>query len=118
MDIFLTKRICSFLVIIILISSRSQPKNNTVDSGQIILSVNAYSFSDLLSAKDHRNNQQVYSLFNLIDWCATRNIKVIDPTAYFFPSYPEVPSDDYIEKFKNRADELGIAICRHILINA
>lgn len=77
---------------------------------RIILSVNAYSFSDLLSAKDDKNSRQVYTLFNLLDWCASQHIEAMDPTGYFFPSYPEVPSDEYIEKFKNRAQELGIAI--------
>jgi sugar phosphate isomerase/epimerase len=75
-----------------------------------VLSVNAYSFSDLLSARNSRDNQQVYTLFNLLDWCATKNIKALDPTAYFFPTYPQVPSDEYLVKFKNRAAELGIAI--------
>jgi sugar phosphate isomerase/epimerase len=72
--------------------------------------VNAYSFSDLLEARDSRNKQQVYTLFNLIDWCAGQNIKALDPTAYFFPAYPEVPSDEYLEKFKNYAAKAGVAI--------
>jgi sugar phosphate isomerase/epimerase len=76
----------------------------------INLSVNAYSFADLLSARDKRDNQLVYTYFNLMDWCAANNIKALDPTAYFFPTYPEVPSDQYIAKFKNRAAELGIEI--------
>jgi sugar phosphate isomerase/epimerase len=49
-------------------------------------------------------------LFNLLDWCADKKIKALDPTAYFFPTYPEVPSDEYLKKFKNRAALLGIAI--------
>ena len=39
-----------------------------------------------------------------------RHIKALDPTAYFFPTYPEVPSDEYLKKFKDRAAELGIVI--------
>ena len=77
---------------------------------EIIFSLNAYSFSDLLSAKDSRDNEQVYSLFNLLDWCASQDIEGLDPTGYFFPTYPEVPSDEYLKKFKDRADELGITI--------
>jgi sugar phosphate isomerase/epimerase len=72
--------------------------------------VNAYSFADLLSAKSSRNDAQVYTLFNLLDWCASQKIQALDPTGYFFPTYPEPPSDAYIEKFKSRAAELGIAI--------
>lgn len=76
----------------------------------LIPSLNAYSFSDLLVAKDARDKQQVYSLFNLLDWCATNKIKGLDPTAYFFSTYPEVPSDEYLKKFKDRAAELGITL--------
>lgn len=76
----------------------------------IILSVNAYSFADVLSAKEPRDKQQVFSYFNLLDWCASKNIKALDATAYFFPTYPEVPSDEYLEKFRNYAQKLGIAI--------
>jgi sugar phosphate isomerase/epimerase len=76
----------------------------------VIVGLNAYSFSDLLVAKDARDKQQVYTLFNLMDWCATQKIKVLDPTAYFFPTYPEVPSDEYLKKFKDRAAQLGIII--------
>jgi sugar phosphate isomerase/epimerase len=76
----------------------------------LVPSLNAYSFSDLLMAKDARNNQPLYSLFNLLDWCASKKIKAIDPTAYFFPTYPEVPSDDYLNQFKDKAAALGIVI--------
>jgi len=78
--------------------------------GTLIPAVNAYSFSDLLSAKDTRDKQQVYNYFNLLDWCATQKIKALDPTAYFFPTYPAVPSDEYLKRFKDRAAELGIVI--------
>lgn len=76
----------------------------------IVLALNAYSFADLLRAKSQRSNEQVYTLFNLLDWCASKNIKALDPTAYFFPTYPKVPSDEYLERFKKRADDLGVAI--------
>lgn len=76
----------------------------------LIPALNAYSFSDLLTARDSRDKQQVYSYFNLLDWCALKKIKALDPTAYFFPTYPEVPSDEYLKKFKDRAAELGIVI--------
>lgn len=77
---------------------------------QLIPALNAYSFSDLLEARDLRNKEPVYTLFNLLDWCATQEIAALDPTAYFFPGYPEVPDDAYLESFKNRAAALGIAI--------
>jgi sugar phosphate isomerase/epimerase len=76
----------------------------------VILAVNAYSFSDLLSARNARDNQPVYTFFNLIDWCAAKNIKALDPTGYFFPTYPEVPSDEYIQQLKDYAAKAGVAI--------
>ncbi len=74
----------------------------------LIISINAFSFNDLLSSRD-KNNEQVFTLFNLLDWCASKKIKAIDVTAYYFPTYPDVPSDEYIETLKRKADQLGIA---------
>lgn len=89
------------------LTAAAQKKKNNVP---LIPSLNAYSFSDLLMARNPRDSQQVYTLFNLLDWCATQKIKALDPTAYFFPTYPEVPSDAYLEKFKDRAAQLDIVI--------
>jgi sugar phosphate isomerase/epimerase len=101
----------SSLLVVANLMSASLPKEKEAENkSDIVLSVNAYSFCDLLMAKESRDNDQVYSLFNLLDWCKSQNIKALDPTGYFFPTYPEVPSDEYIAKFKNRAAELGIQI--------
>jgi sugar phosphate isomerase/epimerase len=90
------------------ITSLAQKKKS--EDKPVITALNAYSFSDLLTARDARNKEQVYTLFNLLDWCATQHIKSLDPTAYFFPTYPEVPSDEYLKRFRDRAAELGIVI--------
>lgn len=95
---------------LLLSTSCTEPKTDNECTDKIIIGVNAYSFADLLLARSSRNNEQVYTLFNLLDWCASHNIKALDPTGYFFPTYPEPPSDEYITKFKTRAAELGIAI--------
>lgn len=95
---------------IVLNTNPSYCQTSTRNDDPIKLSLNAYSFSDLLSVREQRDNQPVYTLFNLLDWCASQNIKAIDPTGYFFPGYPEVPSDEYINRFKNRAAALGIEI--------
>lgn len=76
----------------------------------LIPSLNAYSFSDLMVAKDARDKQHVYTLFNLLDWCADKKIKGLDATAYFFPTYPSVPTDDYLKKFKEKAASLDIVL--------
>jgi sugar phosphate isomerase/epimerase len=50
------------------------------------------------------------SLLDLLDFCAEVNFDAIDPTGYFFPGYPKVPSDNYINEFKRRAFQLGLDI--------
>jgi len=87
-----------------------QQKKTANNKAPVIAALNAYSFSDLLTARDTRDKQQVYTLFNLLDWCSSKNIKALDPTAYFFPTYPDVPSDEYLKQFKDRAAALGVVI--------
>jgi len=73
------------------------------------LSLNAYSFSKLLN--DHiRGRGPGMTLFELLDFCAENNFDAIDPTGYFFPGYPEVPTDEFINNFKRRAFQLGLDI--------
>jgi sugar phosphate isomerase/epimerase len=114
MKINFYKGIALFAVILFLnlhaLPVSAQKKQSEKKDVPVIASLNAYSFSDLLTARDARNKEQVYTLFNLLDWCAANHIKALDPTAYFFPTYPEVPSDEYLKKFKDRAAELGIVI--------
>ncbi len=76
----------------------------------IILALNAYSFNDLLLAKEKRDNQSLFTIFNLMDWCASQKIAAVDLTGYYFPGYPEVPSDQYILQVRNKAKQLGIVI--------
>jgi sugar phosphate isomerase/epimerase len=73
------------------------------------VSLNAYSFSKLLN--DHiKGRGQGMTLFDLLDFCAQHNFDAIDPTGYFFPGYPAVPDDKYINNFKRRAFQLGLDI--------
>ena len=60
------------LVFLTVSLSVAQKKKDKKEIAPIIAAVNAYSFSDLLTARDTRNKQQVYTLFNLLDWCATQ----------------------------------------------
>ncbi len=97
----------ALLLIVMVLPCMGQANKN---HAPVITGLNAFSFNDLLMARDAHNNQPVFTLFDLLDWCATQKIKAIDPTAYFFPTYPEVPPDEYLKKFKDRAAELGIVI--------
>jgi sugar phosphate isomerase/epimerase len=105
----MNRYLVTVILLLSLVASTSTAQKKQMEA-PVVASLNAFSFSDLLMAKDSHNNQQVYNLFDLLDWCATKKIKALDPTAYFFPTYPEVPSDEYLKKFKDRAAELGIVI--------
>jgi sugar phosphate isomerase/epimerase len=73
------------------------------------ISLNAYSFNKSLNDQI-KGRAKGTSLFDLLDYCAENNIDGLDPTGYFFPGYPKVPSDKYINDFKRRAFLLGIGI--------
>jgi len=66
-------------------------------------SLNVYSFNKLL-------NDGEIDLFDVLEFCAEYNFDAIDPTGYYFPGYPEVPSEDFMRKFKRKAFLLGLDI--------
>ncbi|HQS56352.1 MAG: xylose isomerase, partial [Bacteroidetes bacterium 24-39-8] len=67
------------------------------------LSLNAYSFNDMLKSKS-------MSIEELIDFCAQMGFEGIDLTGYYFPGYPQVPSDEFLYKIKRRAHLAGLSI--------
>jgi len=67
------------------------------------LSLNVYSFNSLL--RDGK-----IDLFDVLDFCAEYDFDAIDPTGYYFPGYPVVPSDKFINQFKRQAFLLGLDI--------
>lgn len=67
------------------------------------ISLNAYSFNKLLVDKKT-------TLGELIDFCAREGFDAIDMTGYYFPGYPEIPSDEYIYRLKNKAHRAGVDI--------
>jgi sugar phosphate isomerase/epimerase len=73
------------------------------------LSLNAYSFNKALNDQIKGRGKGV-TLFDLLDFCAEQNFDAIDPTGYFFPGYPKVPADKYVNDFKRRAFQLGLDI--------
>jgi sugar phosphate isomerase/epimerase len=75
----------------------------------IKLALNAFSFNDVLMSKG-TPEKPAFTLFDLLDWCAAQNIEALDITAYYIPTYPEVPSDEYIYELKRKAFKLGIGI--------
>jgi len=72
-------------------------------------SLNAYSFNEMLS--NHiKGKPNGMTLFELLDFTAKNNFDAIDITGYFFPSYPQVPTDQEINDVKRRSFELGLDI--------
>lgn len=65
-------------------------------------SLNAFSFGKKLKKE--------WTLFDMIDYAAEQGFDAVDLTGYYFPGYPEVPSDDYIFDLKRHAHEMGIEI--------
>lgn len=73
------------------------------------LAINAYCFDPLLR-ENLKDPSKGISLFDVLDFCAKENVDAIDPTGYYFPGYPEVPRDMFLNDFKRRAFELGLDI--------
>jgi sugar phosphate isomerase/epimerase len=81
-------------------------KTSAVDNNfghKFKISLNVYSFN--ISLLDKK-----IDLFDVLDFCAKYNFDAIDPTGYYFPGYPEVPTDKYINEFKRKAFLLGLDI--------
>jgi sugar phosphate isomerase/epimerase len=45
-----------------------------------------------------------------VDFCATNGVDALDATGYYFPGYPNVPTDEYIYALKRKAFVNGVAI--------
>ena len=87
----------------------AQNKIQRVGGPYVKTSLNAYSFSKALN--DHtRGRGEGMTLFQLMDFAAANNFDAVDLTAYFFPDYPAVPSDSFINAVKRKAHVLGLDI--------
>ncbi|GHB70138.1 sugar phosphate isomerase/epimerase family protein [Persicitalea jodogahamensis] len=79
------------------------PGNPAVHKVPIKLSCNLYSFNDQLT-KGEMTLEEVFA------FCSDLGFAAVDPTGYYFPNYPEVPSDNYIFEIKKKAFRLGLDI--------
>lgn len=70
---------------------------------RVKLSCNLYSFNNPL-----RNKQM--TLVEVLEFCARLGFDAVDPTAYYFPNYPELPADAYVYEIKRQAFRLGLDI--------
>ena len=85
------------------LATRAQTGERQKVDYKIKLSLNAFSFNRPL-----RDGEM--DLFDLLEFCAGLGFDAVDPTAYYFPGYPEVPPDDYLFEFKRQAFLKGLAI--------
>lgn len=91
------------------VCARAQTPIKRVGGPKLKISLNAYSFSKALNDYNKGRGPGM-TLFDLLEFCARNNFDAVDPTGYFFPGYPAVPSDSFINEFKLRAFHLGLGI--------
>jgi len=71
--------------------------------------LNAYSFNKLLNDAIRQRGPGI-TLDGVLDFAAKNKFAAFDPTGYFFPGYPKVPADAYVDGLKKHAADLGIAL--------
>ncbi len=71
--------------------------------------LNAYSFNKLLNDAIRKRGPGI-TLDGVLDFAAKCKFDAFDPTGYFFPGYPAVPPNSYVDNLKKHAADLGIAL--------
>lgn len=82
---------------------QAQDLKKKVTKSAVKTSLNAFSFAKKL-------NDKSMSLFDLIDYSAEQGFDAVDLTGYYFPGYPAIPSDEYLNDLKRHAFKMGIDI--------
>jgi sugar phosphate isomerase/epimerase len=94
---------CLFLFLLILGAIQLNGKSVKNFPTKLKTSLNAYSFNKALTSG-------AMNLDQLIEFCATHQFDAVDLTGYYFPGYPEVPSDEYLYHIKHKAFVMGVEI--------
>jgi sugar phosphate isomerase/epimerase len=84
------------------LNKHNQDLNKKHTNSSVKTSLNAFSFGKKLK-KD-------WTFIDMIDYAAEQGFDAVDLTGYYFPGYPEVPTDDYIFDLKLHAHKMGIGI--------
>ena len=92
-----------FLLAFVLVSPQAGAKVYKNLPGKLKTSLNAFSFN-----KPLLNGEM--NLDQLLEFCAQNQIDAVDLTAYYFPGYPEVPTDEYLYHIRQKAFLLGVEI--------
>src|ERR1017187_4499975 len=88
------------------ISASAFAKSETIDGEtgvKLKLGLNAYSFN-----KQLRDGSM--TLADTVHFCAKQGVDALDATRYYFPGYPNAPTDEYIYNLKRVAFVNGVAI--------
>jgi sugar phosphate isomerase/epimerase len=72
-------------------------------------SLNAYSFNKLLNDAIRGRGEGI-TLVGVLEFAAKCKFDGFDATGYYFPGYPAVPPDSYVDNLKRRAADLGVGI--------
>jgi sugar phosphate isomerase/epimerase len=72
------------------------------------VSLNAYSFNKLLNDAI-RGRGEGTTLPKLLEFASQHKFDGFDATGYYFPGYPKVPPDSYIDDLRKKAADLGVA---------
>jgi len=99
------KQISFSIILVFALAVMFQVQGKSFDNfpSKLKTSLNAYSFNGPLT-KGEMNLDQ------LLEFCAANQLDAVDITAYYFPGYPEVPSDEYLYHIKQKAFLLGLEI--------
>jgi len=81
----------------------AQEKIKRAGGSRLKIGLNAYSFNDSLLKGS-------MTLDDVLEFCAQQGFEGVDLTGYYFPGYPQPPSDEYIYHVKKKAFLLGLDI--------
>ncbi len=84
-------------------SSIAEAKVEREPGVRLRLALNAYSFDKPLRAGS-------MTLRDVVLFCAKHRVDALDATGYYFPGYPEVPSDEHIYDLKRMAFLNGVQL--------
>lgn len=88
----------------LLLSATAQPAPiRRLPGTNLRIGLNAYSFNRPLMAGQ-------MTVADVINYCAKHRIEAVDMTAYYFPGYPQVPSDAALRQLKRQAFLNGVTI--------
>jgi sugar phosphate isomerase/epimerase len=73
------------------------------------VSLNAYSFNKLLN-DSIKGRGAGATLLQVLEFAAKNKFEGFDATGYYFPGYPEVPGNAYVDELKHKAADLGVGI--------